>query len=53
MRKTLCALVSAAALAVSSITFAADAPATQPKKQVEVCFVLDTTGSMGGLIDGA
>jgi hypothetical protein len=27
-------------------------PTTQPKT-VEVCFVLDTTGSMGGLIDGA
>jgi von Willebrand factor type A domain len=28
-------------------------PATQPSKTIEVCFVLDTTGSMGGLIDGA
>jgi Mg-chelatase subunit ChlD len=24
-----------------------------PKPQIEVCFVLDTTGSMGGLIEGA
>jgi Mg-chelatase subunit ChlD len=38
--------------------FAAETPArsapTRPTKpQIEVCFVLDTTGSMGGLIDGA
>jgi Mg-chelatase subunit ChlD len=26
---------------------------TQSKPQIEVCFVLDTTGSMGGLIEGA
>jgi hypothetical protein len=25
----------------------------KPKPRIEVCFVLDTTGSMGGLIDGA
>jgi hypothetical protein len=25
----------------------------QPKPRIEVCFVLDTTGSMGGLIEGA
>jgi Mg-chelatase subunit ChlD len=30
---------------------AADQPAAKP--QIEVCFVLDTTGSMGGLIEGA
>ncbi len=30
---------------------AADKPAAKP--QIEVCFVLDTTGSMGGLIEGA
>ena len=28
-------------------------PAAEKKPQVEVCFVLDTTGSMGGLIEGA
>jgi Mg-chelatase subunit ChlD len=34
---------------------AAEEPATQPadKPTIEVCFVLDTTGSMSGLIDGA
>jgi len=31
----------------------ATAPATAPTPQIEVCFVLDTTGSMGGLIEGA
>ncbi len=29
------------------------AATTQPQKTVEVCFVLDTTGSMSGLIEGA
>src|SRR6266540_7083001 len=33
--------------------FAKTAPPSQPKPQIEVCFVLDTTGSMGGLIEGA
>lgn len=33
--------------------FARTAPASQPKPRIEVCFVLDTTGSMGGLIEGA
>ena len=28
-------------------------PATTKKPQIEVCFVLDTTGSMSGLIEGA
>jgi hypothetical protein len=32
---------------------AAGAAATEKAPQVEVCFVLDTTGSMGGLIEGA
>jgi hypothetical protein len=42
-----------ASLALSPLARAKDAaPSTQPKN-VEVCFVLDTTGSMGGLIDGA
>jgi Mg-chelatase subunit ChlD len=55
MRHTLKALACAATLFLGSIAFAADtaAPTTQPRKSVEVCFVLDTTGSMGGLIDGA
>ena len=29
------------------------APTSQSKPRIEVCFVLDTTGSMGGLIEGA
>src|SRR5450432_776924 len=37
----------------SSIALAAE-PATKPAAPtIEVCFVLDTTGSMSGLIDGA
>lgn len=32
---------------------AATAPTRQSKPRIEVCFVLDTTGSMGGLIEGA
>jgi Mg-chelatase subunit ChlD len=33
--------------------FAKTAPTLQSKPCIEVCFVLDTTGSMGGLIEGA
>jgi Mg-chelatase subunit ChlD len=33
--------------------FATSAPPPQSKPRIEVCFVLDTTGSMGGLIEGA
>jgi Mg-chelatase subunit ChlD len=33
--------------------FANTAPTSQSKPRIEVCFVLDTTGSMGGLIEGA
>jgi Mg-chelatase subunit ChlD len=33
--------------------FAKTAPKPQSKPRIEVCFVLDTTGSMGGLIEGA
>jgi Mg-chelatase subunit ChlD len=42
-----------AVLAIGAITLgiAAGAPARKP--QIEVCFVLDTTGSMSGLIEGA
>src|SRR3982750_4271719 len=45
-------------LFVAAIAFTnrlrADPPASQSAaKSVEVCFVLDTTGSMSGLIDGA
>src|SRR5215217_6762964 len=33
--------------------FAKTAPTLESKPRIEVCFVLDTTGSMGGLIEGA
>src|SRR5256885_951377 len=36
-----------------AVSHAAEIPATQPTKTIEVCFVLDTTGSMSGLIEGA
>ena len=47
--------------AVCSLAAAKDTVSTQPAKatakaakpRIEVCFVLDTTGSMGGLIEGA
>jgi Mg-chelatase subunit ChlD len=34
-------------------SFATTAPTRQSKPRIEVCFVLDTTGSMGGLLEGA
>ena len=34
-------------------SFATTSPTRQSKPRIEVCFVLDTTGSMGGLIEGA
>ena len=34
-------------------SIAKTAPTPQSKPRIEVCFVLDTTGSMGGLIEGA
>jgi von Willebrand factor type A domain len=37
----------------SSAIAATSADPGQPKPRFEVCFVLDTTGSMGGLIEGA
>lgn len=47
-------------LAILSLTFIfgsvfakPDKPKTKKKPKIEVCFVLDTTGSMGGLIAGA
>src|SRR5215472_696189 len=33
--------------------FSTTAPTLKSKPRIEVCFVLDTTGSMGGLIEGA
>jgi hypothetical protein len=46
-------ILSFACLAVSQPLLAKGPPADQSKPRIEVCFVLDTTGSMGGLIDGA
>ena len=34
-------------------SLATNAPTLKSKPRIEVCFVLDTTGSMGGLIEGA
>lgn len=45
-------LTVAAAVAASGDT-SANNPAQPPRNRIEVCFVLDTTGSMGGLIGGA
>jgi Mg-chelatase subunit ChlD len=42
-----------AGLMLSPATFAKDAAPKSAKPRIEVCFVLDTTGSMGGLIEGA
>ena len=41
------------ALLIVGITPAATERANENKPRIEVCFVLDTTGSMGGLIEGA
>jgi Mg-chelatase subunit ChlD len=40
-------------LALGTPAFAKDAAKKITKPKIEVCFVLDTTGSMGGLIEGA
>src|SRR5213596_2795943 len=41
------------ALLIVGIAPAATERANENKPRIEVCFVLDTTGSMGGLIEGA
>jgi Mg-chelatase subunit ChlD len=46
-------LSASAMLGFGQPLFAKTAPAPQSKPRIEVCFVLDTTGSMGGLIEGA
>lgn len=62
--KTRLALGTALLCALGGAAFAPLAPAAKPaeaaapvavtdKPQIEVCFVLDTTGSMSGLIEGA
>jgi Mg-chelatase subunit ChlD len=46
-------LSASAILGLWQPLFAKTDPPSQPKPRIEVCFVLDTTGSMGGLIEGA
>jgi Mg-chelatase subunit ChlD len=46
-------LSASAVLTFWQPSFAKTAPTSQSKPRIEVCFVLDTTGSMGGLIEGA
>jgi Mg-chelatase subunit ChlD len=46
-------LAAAVALFAVAAARADDKPAAAPKPKVEVVFCLDTTGSMGGLIEGA
>lgn len=49
-------LAAATALLAVRVTTAADqapSPEAATRPHIEVCFVLDTTGSMGGLIEGA
>ncbi len=41
------------ALLISIFPVRADEPLAKPRPQIEVAFVLDTTGSMSGLIEGA
>lgn len=45
--------VSSLSLALAPAARACEKPAPERKPRVEVVFVLDTTGSMGGLIEGA
>ena len=44
---------SAFALALTALSLSAELSPALAKPAVEVAFVLDTTGSMGGLIEGA
>ena len=46
-------LSASAMLSLWQPSFAKTASPPQSKPRIEVCFVLDTTGSMGGLIEGA
>src|SRR5437016_4701234 len=46
-------LSASAMLGLCQPLLANTAPTRQYKPRIEVCFVLDTTGSMGGLIEGA
>ena len=46
-------LSASATLGFWQPSLATNAPTLKSKSRIEVCFVLDTTGSMGGLIEGA
>jgi Mg-chelatase subunit ChlD len=46
-------LCASAILGFWQPSLATNAPTLKSKPRIEVCFVLDTTGSMGGLIEGA
>ncbi len=46
-------LLTCGLLFVATATVRSDEPKGIPKPRIEVCFVLDTTGSMSGLIEGA
>src|SRR5881392_3531245 len=52
MKKTVAFLTLAIAIGWSQ-TLNAKTQTSEAKPRIEVCFVLDTTGSMGGLIEGA
>src|SRR5258708_11456597 len=52
-RRTALLAASAAVLGFTLPAPAADPPSKEKKPKVEVVFCLDTTGSMGGLIEGA
>ena len=46
-------IAKALAFALASLPLSAGLSAAVAKPTVEVAFVLDTTGSMGGLLEGA
>ena len=52
MKKLIIAFLSFA-LALTCVTAKEEGKKKKEKERIEVCFVLDTTGSMGGLIEGA
>ncbi len=53
MKKTVTFLTLAIAIGCWSQALNAKTQTSDAKPRIEVCFVLDTTGSMGGLIEGA
>src|SRR5262245_22626688 len=54
MKMLLTALLAGISASLPAKDVAAEKPVTkQEKPRIEVCFVLDTTGSMSGLIEGA